>query len=87
MRAEISVDFALVSIDDEVAETDDELELSIGPGVGYEIGELSSATVSMLDNEPEESVEPETNIAEVPEESVETPENFELPVLSIALDQ
>ena len=82
---EVSVDFTIVSIDDEVGEVNDLLELSIGPGVGYQIGESSSATVSLLDNDTEESAEPETNIAEVPEDSVETPEIIGLPIVSIAL--
>ena len=82
---EVSVDFTIASIDDEVGEANDLLEFSIGPGVGYQIGESSSATVSLLDNDTEESAESETNIAEVPEDSVETPEIIGLPIVSIAL--
>ena len=82
---EVSVDFTLASVDDESDEADDILELSIGQGVGYQIGEPASATVSILDNDSAESAEPEPVIAEVPQEIIETPELSDLTTISIAL--
>ena len=76
---ETSVEFTLESTDDEVDEADDVFELSIGPGVGYQIGEPFSASVSMLDNDDAEVTELE--IAETP---VVT-ESDSTPIISIAL--